>query len=121
MRRASGGQYRVRARTSPMPRPECPSAPPSPSVVDPRPSDPAGRGAVRPDAGSRVGVRPFGRPTTPTETAAMHDVANNTPAGGPKAASRRSFLAGALGASALAVPALGLVSAPRAGAVPPKN
>jgi Ferritin-like domain len=53
----------------------------------------------------------------------MHDVAtNNTPGGAPEPArSRRSFLARALGASALAVPALGLVSAPRAGAAPPKN
>ena len=51
----------------------------------------------------------------------MHDVdTNNTPGGAPEPTrSRRSFLAGALGASALAVPALGLVSAPRAGAAPP--
>ena len=53
----------------------------------------------------------------------MFDVAtNNTPGGAPKPIpSRRSFLARALGASALAVPALGLVSAPRAGAAPPSN
>ena len=51
----------------------------------------------------------------------MHDVtANSTPGGAPEPApSRRSFLARALGASALAVPALGLVSAPRAAAGPP--
>ena len=53
----------------------------------------------------------------------MHDVdTNNTPGGAPEPTrSRRSFLAGALGASALAVPALALVSAGRAGAADPKN
>jgi hypothetical protein len=55
----------------------------------------------------------------------MHDVAaNTTPGGAPEPnRSRRSFLARAVGASALAVPALGLVSAPRAAAAgpPPKK
>jgi hypothetical protein len=53
----------------------------------------------------------------------MFDVAtNNTPGGAPESArSRRSFLLRALGGSALAVPALGLVSAPRAAAAPNKK
>src|SRR5262249_53112036 len=64
-----------------------------------------------------------GRPSTPAETDAMHDVtANDTPGGAPEPTrSRRSFLARAMGASALAVPALGLVSAPRAQAAPGKK
>ena len=51
----------------------------------------------------------------------MRDAAaNSTPGGAPEPVpSRRSFLARAAGASALAVPALGLVSAPRAQAAPP--
>jgi hypothetical protein len=51
----------------------------------------------------------------------MRDVsANNTPGGAPEhAPSRRSFLARAARISALSVPALGLVSAPRAAAGPP--
>ena len=49
----------------------------------------------------------------------MHDLtANNTP---ESIRSRRSFLARAMGASALAVPALGLASMPRAAAAGPKN
>jgi len=52
----------------------------------------------------------------------MSDVAaNNTPGVPGPARSRRSFLVRALGGSALAVPALGLLSAPRAGATPPKK
>jgi hypothetical protein len=47
-------------------------------------------------------------------------IANNTPAP-DRAATRRSFLSRALGASALAVPALGLVAAPRATAGSPKK
>src|SRR5262245_35373638 len=49
----------------------------------------------------------------------MQDVAvNSTPGGARGPSSRRSFLARAVGASALAVPALGLLSAPRAAAGP---
>jgi hypothetical protein len=48
--------------------------------------------------------------------------ANSTPGGAPDPVrSRRSFLARAMGASALAVPALGLVSAPRVSADPPRG
>jgi hypothetical protein len=53
----------------------------------------------------------------------MHDVAvNNTSGGAPESdRSRRSFLAQGLRASALALPALALVRAGRAGAAAPKN
>src|SRR5437660_12655330 len=52
----------------------------------------------------------------------MRDVTtNNTPGAPPPRHSRRSFLARAAGASALAVPALGLVSAPKASAAPSKK
>jgi hypothetical protein len=51
----------------------------------------------------------------------MNDVAaNNTPGAPAPAPSRRSFLARAVGASALAVPALGLAAAPAAAAAPKK-
>jgi rubrerythrin len=51
----------------------------------------------------------------------MHDSTANAPGTPDAAHSRRSFLTRAMGASALAVPALGLVSAPSATAAPAKK
>jgi hypothetical protein len=49
------------------------------------------------------------------------EIVNNAPGGSEPTGSRRSFLARAMGASALTVSALGLVSAPKAGAAPAKT
>src|SRR5262245_64964927 len=80
-------------------------------------------GRERPAGGVRVGGRPGGRPSTPMEPAAMRNVTTNiSPTVGlGDARSRRSFLVRALGASALAAPALSLISATQASAGPKNN